>query len=203
MVAQRTRDRGQQERHSLEHMRAHLGVLAHLGQLVGVEPARLAQDAVLDADLAHVVQQRAQLELRQPLLVPFQLTAGGHRKNSHAIDVAAGIRVARLDGRGEQAHGGQVGILHLRSAHALGFVGAAQVASVGDELLLGALEGLGPRLNLAVRGGQRLVRHFQLTALLALLPVDAPQIVRVGKLLLDGDACRLAFPSHAVILLQW
>ena len=74
-------------------------------ELVLAERARLAEDAVVDADLADVVQQRADAQVAHLLLGEAEVLADGDRVAGHALGVAARVRILRVDGRGEHAHG--------------------------------------------------------------------------------------------------
>ena len=101
------------------------------GQRAGLE-----QDRVGHGDLADVVQQEAELDLR------VDGDAGGvgdaQPVGGDALGVLARVGVARLDRVGEREHGGLVGAAQLLRADALLLEDLAQVGRVALELALAA-----------------------------------------------------------------
>ena len=67
--------------------------------------------------------------------------ASSQAVGGHALGVLAGVGVAGLDGVGQRAHGGHVGVAQLLRAGALGLEGLAQVGGVALELTLLLLGG--------------------------------------------------------------
>ena len=102
-----------------------------LGQLAGLE-----QDRVGHRDLADVVQQEAELDLRR--LLDREPDGAGqlHPVRGDALGVLAGVRVARLDGVRQRAHGRAVGAAQLLRARALLLEDLAQIGGVALELAL-------------------------------------------------------------------
>jgi hypothetical protein len=89
-------------------------VAVNLGHLPGIETARLEQNAVVDGDLADVVQvagdpQRADLLLREA-----EGAGDRDRDPRDPLRVAAGVRVLGVDRRPERADG--VGVDRLEVA---------------------------------------------------------------------------------------
>ena len=85
----------------VEDVARDLGVLAHLLELVAVEPAGLQQDAIRDADLADVVDHRAHLHGLELVVAEAKLAREHQGVLGHALGVAAGVGVLRLDRAGE------------------------------------------------------------------------------------------------------
>ena len=87
-------------------------------------------------DLADVVQQEAELDLRR--VGDLQPRGAGQLEpvGGDPLGVLAGVGVARLDGVGERAHGGDVGAPQLLRAGALLLEDLAQVGGVALELAL-------------------------------------------------------------------
>ncbi len=101
LVAQHDVERRLEELDVLQHPVAHLRVLLHHGPLFLGQLARLEQDRVGDADLAHVVQDRAPADPRQLGLVEVQHLGHTHRVLDHAVRVALGLVVAEVE-RGDE-----------------------------------------------------------------------------------------------------
>ena len=76
-------------------------MLLHLRPLVGRERTGLEQDAVLDADLADVVEQRAVLDHRDVGLAHAELLRQAPRVERDAPRVPLGLGVAVVEGRDE------------------------------------------------------------------------------------------------------
>ena len=91
---------------------------------------RLEEDRVGHGDLADVVQQEAELDLR--LVAEAQPVDLGEREpvGGDALGVLAGVGVARLDRARERAHGEHVGAMQLLRARALLDERLAQVGGV-------------------------------------------------------------------------
>jgi hypothetical protein len=85
-------------------------VLAHLHPLGLVERARLAQDGVGHADLADVVQQRAELQRAQLLFAEPHLTTQSEAEVDDALGVAVRLGVAGFERRRQSLERGAVGV---------------------------------------------------------------------------------------------
>ena len=109
LVADRVRHRGEAGQRPQDAL-ADDGVLAHQLPLLGVEPAGLVEDLVGDPDLADVVEQRDRADLVGRAAV--QAEAAGDRAGElvDLVGVAAGVAVARLEGGGQRADDGAVGV---------------------------------------------------------------------------------------------
>ena len=92
---------------------AHRRVLAHLVPLLLVQPSRLEQHSVGDADLADVVQVGGLLQRRQDVLRPAELPAQHHRVGRHARGVAEGVVVLGVERRAERLEVAEVHLLDL------------------------------------------------------------------------------------------
>ena len=89
----------------------------------GVSASRLAQHGVADADLADVVQQRAEAQDVELVVGELHLAADGDRDRADALGVAGGVRIPRVERQRQRADGADVG------AARLGFRGADRRAS--------------------------------------------------------------------------
>ena len=94
------------------------------------------QDRVGDRDLADVVEQEAELDLRAVRPPLSDGLAELERIRSDALGVLAGVRVARLDRVGQRANRCEVGIAQLLRPRALLLERLAQVGRVTLELVL-------------------------------------------------------------------
>src|SRR4051794_19351318 len=75
---------------------------------------RLVEDLVGDAQLADVVQERAELQLALVARVELKLLADLERERQHALAVlAAGVRVVGLEHLAHQQRGAAVGVREL------------------------------------------------------------------------------------------
>ncbi len=105
----------------------------------------LVQDGVRNADLAHVVEQEAELDLG----VLGQRRARRPRElqpvRGHAFGVASGVGITGLDRIAQRPHGEHVGATQGVRALPLGLERLAQVGGVALELAL-----LGARLDLSL-----------------------------------------------------
>ena len=81
------------------------GMSLHHFELVIAQRTGLAKDAVVDADLADVVQQRADAEIAHLLLAQAEVFSDADRIARHPFRMAARVRVLGVDGRGQHAHG--------------------------------------------------------------------------------------------------
>ncbi len=75
-----------------------LGVRLHDRALLGSELARLQEDCVGDRDLAHIVQRRGVADPPAEVRVHSDRFGEQRREASDALDVSAGVLVAKLDG---------------------------------------------------------------------------------------------------------
>ena len=112
------------------------GVLLHDQPLGGRQRAGLEEDRVGHGDLAGVVQDEAELDLRMvgephPVGLGELQPVGGD-----ALGVTARVGVARLDRAGQRAHREHVGAPQLLGAGALLLERLAQVGGVALELAL-------------------------------------------------------------------
>ena len=99
------RDDVDQLRDAAHDRRSFRGMLLHHFELIVAERSRFAQNAVVDSDLSHVVQQRADAQIAHVLFGKGEILADGHRITRHAFGVAAGVRIFGVDRSGEHAHG--------------------------------------------------------------------------------------------------
>ena len=156
-------------------------VLAHEVPLLGVQLARLEQDAVGDADLADVVQVGGFFGAADALLGPAQLGAQQHHVGRHAGRVAEGVGVLGVQGRAQRLEVAQVHRLDVRieagvldgqgelRAHALQQPGVERVEGLGARVVQhepagksavedeGHDHGRADAAELGVRRGQRVV----------------------------------------------
>ncbi len=86
--------------------------LHHL-ELVACQRAGLAQDFVGDAHFSQVVEVGAEPERRLGVLVHPEGPGHGHAVSRHALAVAEGVGVGRLDGLAPLAHDREVGGFEL------------------------------------------------------------------------------------------
>ena len=86
-----------------------IGVLRISARSSSVSGAGLEQDRVGHGDLADVVQQEAELDLRVVGHVEPAARAIAQPVGRDALGVLAGVGVARLDGVGQRADGRPVG----------------------------------------------------------------------------------------------
>ena len=96
----------------------------------------LEQDRVRDGDLADVVQQEAELDLRGRRELDAHRARELEAVGGHPLGVLVRVGVARLDRVGERAHGRAVGAAQPLRVGALGLEDLAQVGRVALELPL-------------------------------------------------------------------
>ena len=73
----------------------------HLGVFLVCERAFLVEDRIRDSQFPNIVEKRAEPHIPQLLLFEAQLVAGGNSILTHPVEMAAGVAVACLDGRGK------------------------------------------------------------------------------------------------------
>ncbi len=88
-------------------VRALGGMLFHDDKFFGRERPRLLEHAVVDADLAHVVEQGSDAQAIEVFGRKPQLLAQHHGVFGHAIGMAARVRVFFVDSGGEHANRAQ------------------------------------------------------------------------------------------------
>ena len=108
------RDVRREEGHRPQHARAEHRVLLDDVELGRGQRARLPQHVVGDADLADVVQQRAEAHDLDVGGRQVELPADGHRQHADAVRVPGGVRIARVERRRERADRARVRGLRLR-----------------------------------------------------------------------------------------
>ena len=86
---------------------------AHELLLVGIEPHRLHEDAVFDADLADVVQQARELDALDVRFAESHLTRDSPRDPRNPVRVASGEAIFRVDSLRERAHGAEEQLARL------------------------------------------------------------------------------------------
>ncbi len=114
MVVQHAGERIAQEGNAFENLVAGLGVTLDGGELLGGEAAHLGQDALGNADLAHIVHQTGDADALGVLSAHAHLSGEELGEEGDALAVAAGVGVFGVDGGGEgvecpQAHGPLLG----------------------------------------------------------------------------------------------
>ena len=95
----------------LEDARADVRVLLHARHLLGAQRAGLAEDRLGDADLADVVQQRAQADDPRLAGRDAQPLADGAGQLGDLAGVVVGVRILGLERGGQRAEGGEVRLL--------------------------------------------------------------------------------------------
>ena len=75
--------------------------------------SRLSQHGVADADLADVMQQRAEAQRVQFLVGQFHLASDGDRHRADALGVAGGVGIPRVERERQRADGADVGVARL------------------------------------------------------------------------------------------
>ncbi len=110
-----------EERHRLEDAGADVGVLLHHGDLLACQRPGLSQDRLGDADLADVVQQRAQLDDPGVGVVELELGAHASGQVGDLAGVVVGVGILGLESSRQGAQRGEVGVLqplgHPRPRH--------------------------------------------------------------------------------------
>ena len=107
------RPHGLEERDRLQDLRADLRMQAHLPAFFGRERAGLTDDLAGDADLADVVEERAQLENLQPVAGQAHGRTDRHRHLGKRAAVILGVGVLCLERVGEGLHRRDVRSLEL------------------------------------------------------------------------------------------
>src|SRR5262249_53539892 len=119
-----------------QDLRADHRVLGDQRVLLFGELGGLEEDRVGNRDLADVVQQEAELDLRRLLEREPDGPRELHSVGRDALGMLPGIRIARLDGIRESPNGRSVGPPQLLRAGALLFEHFAQVSRVTLQLTL-------------------------------------------------------------------
>ena len=101
------------ERDPAQHPHTLFRVTAHLGPLLLCQPSRRPEDRVRHRQLADVVQQEAVRHLRVACLARDHLSREQQTEPAHALDVAAGRVILRLD-RGREGLDGDAIALRKR-----------------------------------------------------------------------------------------
>lgn len=96
-----------------EDLRAHERVTLHLRALLVRERARLEEDRIGHAELAHVVHGRREEQAARDIAPHAHLRRDGLCVEAHALDVAAGLAIAELRGGGEAEDHIEVGPIDL------------------------------------------------------------------------------------------
>ena len=146
-------DQGQhgiEEIDALQHVDPDHRVFLHPERLIGLEPSLLAEDHILDADLADVVKHAGAPK-------GADLCLGGPERLRHddgillnPLGVAVGVGIARLDRRRQRLDRHQVSVLEL--GHRGPKRGALLFKATGH-----LVEGVGERADLVPRRHRRLV----------------------------------------------
>ena len=164
MVVAHDRAHRREQFERLEQVVSDLGVRAHERALLGRQRRRLEQHAVGDADLAHVVQQRAQTDGLDFPLPEADLGSEARREPGQTLRVAAHPLRAGLDRVCERAR-------QRRRQQALPEVALGSARSVerlrqrqlelglGERLADEAVRAAGERLAQVVAGGRARHEH--------------------------------------------
>ena len=100
-----------EERHLAQNARAKSGVAPDLLEFVRRQRAGFTQDVIGDANLANVVEQRAQTNDVDFGLAERELARDEHRQRADPFRVACGVRIPRVERRGQRADGAEIGRL--------------------------------------------------------------------------------------------
>jgi hypothetical protein len=109
-------------------------VADHQPALVDGQRTRLVEDRVRDGDLADVVQEEAELDLRRVQAREAERPGDRDPIRRHPFGVLPRIGVASLHGVGESSHGRHVGARQLLGSGPLSLEGVAKIGGITLQL---------------------------------------------------------------------